>query len=146
VNATDATIPVEQSALDSAARGIDSAVFTLAAAQDVIETNGPAHMALEYLESSNENAQRALRLLISKGAHVTETPYVSDVPLHLLDTPAMRELTAKMGEAAKLAQIVDAERGHVLKGGEGCGWVDAVGDVYHRLRLEVYGPRGGGRE
>ena len=60
----------------------------------------------------------------------------------ILDTPNTRRLMGVLAEAKEIAQRIDEECGHVLPSGEGCGWSDAVGDVYHRLRLEVEGPTG----
>ncbi len=134
-----------QEELDSAARGIHAAVFALLAAMELVET-GDTLRAREYLDTANEDAQRALQLLVARGAWFHDAQRASDVWLHQLDTPATRALLGALARANEAAARVDRERGHVLPSGEGCGWSDAVGDVYHRLRLEVEGPRGGGRE
>ena len=59
-----------------------------------------------------------------------------------------------MRDAQEAAEAVDAEGGHVLppfiplQEGEsrGTGWAETISNLTERLRVEVEGPRGSGRE
>ena len=130
-----------QADLDNCARAIQAAVDGMFFAQH-LEEEGERLKAREVQEAANEQAQRALRLLIHHGARVEGLPTAAPVPLELLDTPNTRRLCDGLKYAYDAAQAVDRERGHVLPSGDGCGWTDAVGDVYERLRQEVEGPKG----
>ena len=67
-------------------------------------------------------------------------PAVSEVPLHLLDTPANRRLLEALREAHAAALEVDRERGY---GEEGVISQD-IENLLSEVQLEVYGPSGTG--
>ena len=153
-----AIVPVDQATLDSAGRAADLAVSAVLQAQGAVydaemraEEEGIGGQVarllqelLPMLQEANAATQRASMALQQLGADVPEAARPLDVPLHLMNTLATRRLLAALREAKYAAQLVDTERGWILDSGEGCGWVDTVGDIAERLRQEVEGP--GGRE
>ncbi len=150
------------SELDAAARDVQQAQMSARLAQHLatellfdISQGGhelPQHTtdgstAADHARLAAEAATDALRRLQSLGA---EIPSISgtatrapDVPLHLLDTPAMRRLLSLVEEAASAALDVDKERRWMHEDGTPAGYGDTLGGFAAKLRTEIYGPATG---
>ena len=99
--------------------------------------------AKTHLASADTQLQQAIGVMKAAGVEMPEGETLRpDVPLALLDTPATRNLLAKLRAAQEAAEMVDEERGWVHTDGSFCGWSEKLeGDVI-RLSIEVEGPKG----
>ncbi len=103
--------------------------------------------ALQHVTRARETVFTTYRAMVDAGAAPSNGAGVSaPVPLHLLDTLNARRLLRALQEAADLAEAVDQERGWTMADGTPCGLSETISDMAERLRLEVEGPAGGGRE
>ena len=100
--------------------------------------------ARKLLSDANEAIQDVHCALLAEGVeNLDGVPNLSlDVPLRLLSSDTARRFLAAVAEAQRLAHEVDAERGHVLPSGEGCGWADPLDDLFYQVQAEVEGPKG----
>ena len=114
---------------------------------------GRADEAIPLVEEATEKARLLVGSLENAGAEPAGVR-AAPVPLALLDTAFARLLLDMLTRAQDVAEQVDAERGRVLADtvpllpGESRG-VDLAESISHlceRLRLEIHGPDGGGRE
>jgi len=106
------------------------------------------------MEAQELSAAHRSELAAAAGLHAAPpSPSASAavaVPLHLLDTPAARDLLAILEEAQQIAEQVDAERGRTvgedipLLPGEsrGTDLAEAISQLALRVRTEVHGPKG----
>lgn len=162
-------LPIDAAALDSVTRDASSAVDAALAvvaqlAEAEVTGQAPDPEALRDLaDDANERAQQVYQALRAAGGreplgHAAALPLSAEEnPLRrlaLADTPATRRLLQALRDAQEAAENVDAERGNVLPDfipllpGEsrGTGWAELVSNLCERLRLEVEGPHGSGRE
>lgn len=141
-------------------RAADSAGFAATNASLLRATGNMAiaGQVLDFAMRAKEDADEALRLLLSLGAEIKaeeETAPAAD-PLDLsrlqsLSSPAAARLLDSLRAAIDAAEALDKERGHVLpeyiplQPGEtrGTGWAETLSEMVERLRLEVEGPRSG---
>jgi|GEM_PF-5672744 hypothetical protein len=113
----------------------------------------PNHL-LPALHDANDAIQRAHTLLLGVGASPVELPPRREIPLDRLDTPEARELLDLLTGALVVAEKVDASRGRLLspkietepEESRGVDLAESVSEIVHRLRLEIFGPKGSGRE
>jgi hypothetical protein len=102
--------------------------------------------AAELAHAAADSSRTALDYLGALGATIPgieDTPPVkSDVPLHLLDTPATRRLVAVLELAAQAGAAVDKERGWIDGDGDPVGYGETFAGMLTALRVEVSGPRG----
>jgi hypothetical protein len=137
-------IMVEMAVLDQAGKAANRAVVAVQDAQ-MYHGSNDAMLLVDALSRANSDTQAAYLLLKQMGAHVPEGSQAKPVPLHLLNTPAVRNLIAALVIAREAAEEVDRERGW-LAGGQGCGYTDAVNDVLYRVKPEADPVRGTGGE
>jgi hypothetical protein len=148
---------VDQAALDQAAHLCQKAGREAQFAGQQLHY-GNVEAARARLTSAVEASQTGLRTLLDAGARVKGIPAAAPADplraLALADTPATRRLLDLLREATAAAEEVDAERGNVLppdvplQPGEsrGTGWAETISNLAERLRVEIEGPRAGGRE
>jgi hypothetical protein len=154
---------LDQAALNRCTRAASSAVdAALEMVAVLLEAEGERRAPdLELLrtlaDEANDRAQQAYQLLYAAGGREPEehsAASITETPLHLLSTHSTRALLAALRYALARAELVDAERGNVLPEdaellpGEsrGTGWAETISNLAERLRVEVEGPRGSGRE
>ena len=95
----------------------------------------------EQLEAIRERAVLGLNRLVEAGAahpqqHLRrERGDPTAVPLHLLDTPANRELLRCLLLTREAAQAVDKERGH-----DGDGFAEVIEHFAAQVQTEIHGP------
>jgi hypothetical protein len=136
--------PLDLDALDKAAAAVCRAreAATFAFFQVAHEPDS----AKQFATTAAEQALSALNYLEALGAAIPgpegSPPVRSQVPLHLMDTPAARRLVEALEETARIALEVDQERGWIDSNGESAGYADTIGGMALGLRTEVYGPRG----
>ena len=128
--------------LDKAAAACWHIESDLAAMKRRAARNGADKIADE-LENLRARAWYAAKDLIEAGAAnpgdaVTDRPVAarpSETPLHLLDTPANRELLRCLLLTMDTALAVDKERGH-----EGDGFAEVIEHFAARVQTEIHGP------
>lgn len=126
---------LDQAALAArgAARSADRATIEI--------LRGDDQAAGMFTRQAKEHALSAERLLIAAGAaRPSGTGLRDSVSLHLLDTPATRQLVAALEAATLAARAVDMERGWVDEEGRPCGIGETLGALYLEWRVEVEGP------
>ncbi len=141
-------------AADEAVNAALDVVAQLAEAEVTQQSPEPERLR-DSADAANDTIQRTYRLLLDMGGRTPDgVPPRRETPLHLLSTPATRRLLDTLRLAVADAELVDAERGNVLppdfplQPGEsrGTGWAEVLSEIALRLKIEVEGPRGGGRE
>lgn len=132
--------PTETEALASVARCILESARASGSATALL-VGGEWEEAQESTRQASKSSQAALGLLRSIGVYTgQEHPARSRVSLHLLDTPATRQLVAALEAATLAARAVDIERGWVDEEGRPCGIGETLGALYLEWRVEVEGP------
>jgi len=130
---------VDQATLDMAARTCYSANQDLATMRDKANRNGAGKLAGE-LDEIRARVWFVAKDLLDAGAAdprpdrpAAEQP--AETPLHLLDTPANRELLRCLLLTMDAALAVDKERGH-----DGDGFAEVIEHFAARVQTEVHGP------
>ena len=105
--------------------------------------------ATDRAAEASEEAGAALALLQRLGVRAAPVPAQSEpIPLHLLDSPDVRELHALLRQAVTIAERIDQARGRAvspsfpLGDGETAGFDLAEGlqNIVLRLEGEAFGP------
>jgi hypothetical protein len=107
----------------------------------------------DFLMGAQETTE-TLRFSLRQACGGATLDAPSPIPLDKLDTPYTRHLLAQLEAAQDTAELLDASRGRALPPdtplgpGEsrGTDLAEAISVLCLRLRTEVYGPSGGGRE
>ena len=129
---------VDQATLDHTAASAHALARTLDQMRQKANRAGVGTLAGQLLDLTGQ-AATLRNALIDAGATdprvggLPATP--TETPLHLLDTPANRELLRCLLLTMDAALAVDKERGH-----EGGGFAEVVEHFAARVQTEVYGP------
>ena len=130
---------VDSTVLDKAAAACYGIHRDLGTMRDKANRSGAGRLAGE-LDEIRARAWYAMKDLVGSGATdpLGDLPPVlraTETPLHLLDTPANRELLRCLLLTMDAALAVDKERGH-----DGDGFAEVIEHFAARVQTEVYGP------
>jgi hypothetical protein len=136
-------VNVAQEELDAWARALER-IKDAAGHAAALMNRGDKENGTRYADRAMEEAQRTLEAITRAGADYPGTfAGPTEVPLHLLATPAGRALLDALLWAQEAAAKVDTERGWT-HAGKPCGYSEEISNLVDQLRVEVEGPQGRG--